>query len=129
MKVKAILSAAFVAAAVGAAAVLQTNQASTPDADQVREEIATRFLREPLVFSIRAASAELAAARLDGFAVCTQASEATSAQYVEVAGFLDKPHEGFAFKQAVDAVMTDPSGMSDCDFRVLTIISNAASRG
>lgn len=101
----------------------------SPDADVTRASIGESFLSSPSAFSVEAAAAELAAARLDEFAVCTQGSEATSAQYVEVAGLLNKPRdEARWFRRAVDAVMTKPTGMTDCDFRVLMIISDASSR-
>lgn len=97
------------------------------DAEQVKDAIAASFAAEPSGFSVLSAAVQLASARLDGFAVCTPEAEATAQQYIEVAAFLDKARTyKAAFQKAVDAVMDKPSGMSDCDFRVLTVIARVA---
>lgn len=100
------------------------------DADTVKTSIAQGFATAPGQFDLKIASARLAKARLDGFPVCTQAAEATSQQYVAVAGMLDAAQRNAPlFLKAVDGVMDSKQGMSDCDYRVISIIGKVSSNG
>lgn len=98
------------------------------DADAVKRKIVRSFLDLSDQFELPPMSVELSNARLGGYAVCSSSDEATAAQYIEVAEMLDRAreHRG-AFSAAVDKVMDKPTGMSDCDFRVLEAISRASA--
>lgn len=128
----------LIALAVGAAYKVNAQVPPAPlpvapqieDADAVKTSIAQGFATAPGQFDLKIASARLAKARLDGFAVCTQAAEATSQQYVAVAGMLDAAQRNAPlFLKAVDGVMDSKQGMSDCDYRVITIIGKVSSNG
>ena len=94
------------------------------DADQVKKSIAVQFQSRPEAFSVSAASTQLGQAKMEGFAVCAPTVEATAEQYVSVASYIDEARSNVAaFKKAVDQVMDQPQGMSDCDFRVISAIS------
>lgn len=101
---------------------------SPDDADAVKSRIVRSFLNLANKFDLPAHSAELSHARLGGYAVCSSSDEATAAQYIEVAEMLDRArqHQG-AFSAAVDKVMNKPTGMSDCDFRVLEAVSRVSA--
>lgn len=104
--------------------------AQVEDADSVRSAITAMFATAPSTFNLPAASSRLARSRLEGYAVCTPSTEATAAQYIEVAELLDKvsKHAG-DFQRVVDGVMGSTTGMSDCDFRVINAIAKAAISG
>lgn len=101
-----------------------TATAKVQDADQVKKSIATQFQSHPEEFSVSEASTQLGLARMEGYAVCVATVEATAEQYIAVASYIDdaKSHVA-AFKKAVDLVMDQPQGMSDCDFRVISTIA------
>lgn len=102
--------------------------AQVEDADAVKSSITEMFATAPSTFNLPAASLRLAQSRLEGYAVCTPSTEATAVQYVEVAELLDKvkKHVG-DFHRVVDGVMASNTGMTDCDFRVITAIAKAAT--
>lgn len=98
------------------------------DVDTVKRAITQQFETSPASFTQAAAARRLANSRLDGFAVCTQKDEATAAQYVEVAAMIDKAKKHAAeFMKIVDGVMDSEAGMSDCDYRVISLISRVAT--
>lgn len=103
---------------------VEASAAPLQDADQVKASIVEQFRDHPEAFTVAAAAARLADARVDGFAVCVATVEATAEQYVSVASYIDqaRKHAG-AFKSVVDHVMDQPQGMSDCDFRVISAIA------
>jgi hypothetical protein len=98
------------------------------DVDTVKRSIAEQFEASPSTFVQATAVRRLANARLDGFAVCTLTDEATAAQYVEVAAMIDKATKHTAeFMKVVDGVMGSVLGMSDCDYRVISLLSRVAT--
>jgi hypothetical protein len=100
------------------------------DADTVKRSIVEMFTTSPGTFVLQTASRRLAEARLDGFAVCTRIDEATAAQYIEVAGLLDKAAtHAPEFMQIVDLAMDSDAGMNDCDYRVISLIARVTTRG
>lgn len=103
---------------------VEASTAKVQDADQVKKSIATQFQSHPEEFSVSEASTQLGLARMEGYAVCVATVEATAEQYIAVASYIDdaKSHVA-AFKKAVDLVMDQPQGMSDCDFRVISTIA------
>ena len=103
---------------------VEASTAKVQDADQVKKSIATQFQSHPEEFSVSEASTQLGLARMEGYAVCVATVEATAEQYIAVASYIDdaKSHVA-AFKKAVDQVMDQPQGMSDCDFRVISTIA------
>ncbi len=103
---------------------VEASTAKVQDADQVKKSIAAQFQSHPEEFSVSEASTQLGLARMEGYAVCVATVEATAEQYIAVASYIDdaKSHVA-AFKKAVDLVMDQPQGMSDCDFRVISTIA------
>lgn len=102
--------------------------AGPENADAVRKSIAKAFSDFPHQFDLPKAALQLGNARLEGFAVCSNADEASAAQYVEVAQMIDQAqvHTG-AFQKLVNGVMDASQGMSDCDFRVLSVIARVTA--
>ncbi|MGE8065182.1 hypothetical protein [Pseudomonas sp. NPDC089569] len=139
-KIKKVAIGAFALAVVAGIAFAATAKISTPgsgsqvvvieDADTVKHSIAEQFSTAPGEFVLSSASRRLAQARLDGFAVCTQVDEATSAQYVEVAAMIDKATiHAPEFMKIVNLVMDSDAGMNDCDYRVISLIARVTTGG
>lgn len=135
MKNIVMTGAAMAMAAAAYAALQHPADVQTPaaaqveDADTVRASIGNAFAADPKSFDLPAASTRLGKARLEGYAVCTQSAEATSAQYIEVSKMLDTVVNNVQdFQLAIDGVMDSKAGMSDCDFRVIVAI-NKANKG
>ena len=137
IKKTSLVVAVMAMAAVGAYAALQRSEpmqapavAQAEDPNAVKVSIGQTFATTPDVFDLPAASNRLAKARLDGYAVCTQSDEATAAQYVDVSVMLDKAVKHVAlFQRAVNGVMDSKSGMTDCDFRVISVIAQVSASG
>lgn len=130
---KIVLTLAAMAMAAAAFAALQRPAdvqapatAQVEDADTARAAIGKAFAADPKSFNLPAASTRLGNARLEGYAVCTQSTEATAAQYIEVSQILDAVVNNVPeFQHAVDGVMDSKAGMSDCDFRVIVAMAKA----
>ncbi len=105
---------------------VESSTAKAQNADQVKKSIAAHFQSHPGEFSVSEASTQLGLARMEGYAVCVATVEATAEQYISVASYIDDVKSHVAeFRKAVDQVMDQPQGMSDCDFRVISTIAQA----
>lgn len=122
-----VLASTVLIAAVALVAYSVTQRASS---DDVKYRIVAEFKADPMRFPIDAASRSLAESRLEGeFAVCTEAAEATGAQYIELSGLVDKFGKDIPGLQlALNQALRDANGVSDCDYRVLMELVNDHKR-
>ncbi|HHH9443139.1 TPA: hypothetical protein ACP32N_005127 [Pseudomonas aeruginosa] len=111
-------------------APVTNSSVETPQVDDVaaRARIQQRYLFAPGEFDLDAAAKELAGVTIEGeYHICTQTSEITAEQYIEISRMLDRPRpHAKEFKAIVDHALAAPVGVADCSYRVLALIDRAA---
>lgn len=126
--------AASIAATIGAIQYSHTTPGampaitSTESSDEiVKASIQEDFLKAPAKFDLTTAAKRLSDVTIEeGYHICSPKDEITADQYIDISRMLDTQRShAVEFKKAVDLALSAPDGVSDCTFRVLTLIDRA----
>lgn len=99
------------------------------EVDAFKASLAPKLIKSPSDFTVRSSALELGRFRVDGeFAVCSPDLEVEAKQYVTLMTYLDEISPKFPTITAeVDSLIDSDLGLSDCQFRVLEVLSRNVS--
>lgn len=121
----ALAVCAFFAAMNRGPAALDDETHTFDDVDRFKASIGVSLDKSPGAFTIKSAAETLGSFRLKGgFAVCSNSVEIEAAQYVELSGLIEsfnKVHPSVTVESF--KLLDSDLGVSDCQFRVLQVIS------